>query len=369
MDTLINPLSNPKGVKLLCELCAKPAFMLCSKCRVTHYCCVDHQNIDFIGIHEKICQLLIPLRTPIPFSSGSEDDREKLRQERNQTRKEMIILTCNAGQKLIFEEKYEYAIPAIMQSLKFSIKVFGISSIELVPSYLSLGEACIGLGRLSQAEEYLSQAQWTILKTPECKDELKSRLYRNLGMLYAKQDNEVKALESLAECVYYASCAYGTDDVRTTSGYFHMANIFHQQNKLDTALSLYSNLTSLWHNHLVNIVQEQLAEPKQLKGVGPAQFTTNPVQCISIDETQAAEAVQILTAILNVFEKRSVSITEDACGKLYFTLAMLYFVMNDGALAEEFRSKSLVYLEQLKSDSETTLDLSKFKNAITELKS
>ena len=56
----------------------------------------------------------------------------------------MIELTSTVGQKLLFEGKYEYAIPAAMQSLKFSIEVYGIASIELVPSYLILGEACIG---------------------------------------------------------------------------------------------------------------------------------------------------------------------------------------------------------------------------------
>ena len=58
--------------------------------------------------------------------------------------KQLIELTRTAGQKLLFERKYEYAIPAAMQSLKFSIDVYGLSSIELVPSYLILGEACIG---------------------------------------------------------------------------------------------------------------------------------------------------------------------------------------------------------------------------------
>lgn len=33
----INPLANPKGVKLLCELCQKPAFVQCTDCRVTYY--------------------------------------------------------------------------------------------------------------------------------------------------------------------------------------------------------------------------------------------------------------------------------------------------------------------------------------------
>ena len=59
----------------------------------------------------------------------------------------------------------------------------------------------LGLGRLAQAEEYLSQAQWTVVKTPECKNEIKSRLHRNLGMLYATQGNFEEASRHLAEDV------------------------------------------------------------------------------------------------------------------------------------------------------------------------
>jgi hypothetical protein len=33
----LNPLSNPKGTNLTCELCQKPAFIQCTKCRVTYY--------------------------------------------------------------------------------------------------------------------------------------------------------------------------------------------------------------------------------------------------------------------------------------------------------------------------------------------
>ena len=56
----------------------------------------------------------------------------------------MIDLTRTTGQKLLFEGKHEQAVPAAMQSLRFAIDVHGLASIELVPSYLILGEASIG---------------------------------------------------------------------------------------------------------------------------------------------------------------------------------------------------------------------------------
>ena len=36
----VNPLATPKGLKLLCELCQKPAHVQCINCRVTYYWCV-----------------------------------------------------------------------------------------------------------------------------------------------------------------------------------------------------------------------------------------------------------------------------------------------------------------------------------------
>ena len=56
----------------------------------------------------------------------------------------MIDLTRTTGQKLLFEGKHEQAVPAAMQSLRFSIDIHGLDSIELVPSYLILAEASIG---------------------------------------------------------------------------------------------------------------------------------------------------------------------------------------------------------------------------------
>lgn len=61
-----------------------------------------------------------------------------------QKQKQMIELCRTEGQKLLFEGKYDRVVPAAMESLKFAIEVYGLSSIELVPSYLILGEASIG---------------------------------------------------------------------------------------------------------------------------------------------------------------------------------------------------------------------------------
>jgi len=56
----------------------------------------------------------------------------------------MVELTRTTCQKLLFEGKHEQAVPAAMQSLRFTVELYGLASVELVLSYLMLGEASIG---------------------------------------------------------------------------------------------------------------------------------------------------------------------------------------------------------------------------------
>ncbi|XP_078414262.1 zinc finger MYND domain-containing protein 12 isoform X2 [Cetorhinus maximus] len=241
LSSPIYPLSNPKGVKLECEMCQKTAYVMCSQCRVTYYCDVAHQEADWNGIHEKICQLLIPIRTAPTFLSSAKE-RKHNEEQLIQRQKHLINLTRTVAQKLLFEGKHEEAVPGALQSLRFATSVYGSTSAELVPSQLLLAEASIGLGQLDEAEEYLSQAQWTVMRTTECVNATQYKLYRNLGLLYtAKGDNE-KALWYFADDIYHATQVFSASDVHTAGGYFHMANVFYRMKKMDIADSLYSEM-------------------------------------------------------------------------------------------------------------------------------
>lgn len=76
MALRLNPLSTAKGKKFTCEMCGKAATLACQHCRVTYFCGIEHQSVDWFGIHEKICQLLGSLRTLRP-TLGSEDERQR----------------------------------------------------------------------------------------------------------------------------------------------------------------------------------------------------------------------------------------------------------------------------------------------------
>ena len=56
-------------------------------------------------------------------------------------------------------------------------------------------------GQQREAEQYLSQAQWTVLKTKEASPSLKSQLHRNLGLLATAKGDFMSARKHLAEDV------------------------------------------------------------------------------------------------------------------------------------------------------------------------
>lgn len=345
----LNPLANPKGTNLNCELCQKPAFIQCTKCRVTYYCGVEHQKADWVGIHDKICQSLIALRQAAPFLP-SEEERQKREKHILMKKTHMIDLTRTTGQKLLFEGRHEQAVPAAMQSLRFAIDVHGLDSIELVPSYLILGEASIGLGRLSQAEEYLAQAQWTVLKTPSCSNAIKSKLYRNLGLLYAAKGEYEDSLRQLADDIYHASEEFNTDDIRTSGGYFHMANVFFRQGRMEIADSLYRQVSNIWYNHLQKIVKIRTKTPDTPQGIGPLITESSDEKEDTLDEAQEAEAIQVLNAIYDMQEHQQTRRPQDLA-TICHALAMLYFILMDIPKAKEFGRKAVVASEGHPDDS------------------
>ncbi|XP_050017308.1 zinc finger MYND domain-containing protein 12 isoform X2 [Alexandromys fortis] len=319
---VIYPLAVPKGRRLCCEVCEAPAERMCTACTVTYYCGPVHQKADWASIHEKICQLLIPLRTTMPFYN-SEEERQHGLQQLQKRQKHLIEFCYTVAQKYLFEGRHEDAVPAALHSLRFRMNMHGLSSVELVPAYLLLAEASLGLGRIVQAEEYLSQARWTVLKSTDCSNATHSLLHRNLGLLYMAKENHEEARYHLANDIYFASCAFGTEDIRTSGGYFHLANVFHGLKKMELADTLYTKARS----------QQADLLGKQL------------VNDTGLDEAQEAEAIQTLTSILSIRESTS----DKAPQKTVFvlkTLSMLYFLMLECSKAKEYASRALSLAEE-----------------------
>ncbi|KYO30032.1 zinc finger MYND domain-containing protein 12 isoform X1 [Alligator mississippiensis] len=359
------PLALPRGRGRHCELCGAAAQLRCGACGVTYYCDADHQKADWDSIHEKICPLLTPVRTSVPFFS-SEKERKHGAEQLLRRQKYIADLTYEVAQKFLYEGKHEEAIPAALHSLRFSISIYGSNSVKLVPAYLILAEASTGLGHLTQADEYLSQAQWIVLKTPDCTNAIQSKLHRNLGLVYAAKGDFEQSLYHLANDIYFASCAFGTHDTSTSGGYFHMANVFFRQNKMDIADSLYSEATDIWHAHFSRLIQIQSQTLKSATEIdilaGDVEASEEPLT----GEAQQAEASQILNAILDIREQAPKQ-KPDKMAIVLHALAMLHYFTMDLPKAHELGVKASLITQQLQNqdlleDIRCLLKLIKSKN-------
>jgi len=307
----INQLARPKGAKYDCEVCGKPATLKCSDCP-TFYCTQEHFDIDWRGIRNLIAQDIVVLRER-PKMIGSEEERDRRAEELMGIRKELLELCTETSQKFLVQGKYELAVPGALQSLKFAIEVFGSEATELVPSYLLLAEANLGLRRLKIAEEFLSLANWNILKHPQAGSSMMSNLQRNFGRLYAAQQRYNEALQAFATDIYHSSKEFGPENIRSAPSYFHMGRVFQSHQKLDRAASFYAKVIDIYTTFLENWLGDSSGD-----------------QSVDITAVEMEEAIEIIKHITEHREKRGEedtnekTRTETAEGRYALGLILIY---------------------------------------------
>jgi tetratricopeptide (TPR) repeat protein len=310
----INQLARPKAAKYECEVCGKAATLKCSKCP-TYYCTQEHFDIDWRGIRHLIFEDIVVLRQR-PKVIGSEEEREKRAQELMGIRKELLELCTETAQKFLVQGKYELAVPGALQSLKFAIEVHGSEATELVPSYLLLAEANLGLRRLKIAEEFLSLANWNILKHPQAGASMMSNLQRNFGRLYAAQQRYNEALQAFATDIYHSSLEFGPENIRSAPSYFHMGRVFQSHQKSERAASFYAKVVDVYTVFLEGWLGQ-----------------SNGEQSSEITAVEVEEAIEIVKHITEYRERRSDedqaerSKVETAEGR--YTMGLLYVYTGD----------------------------------------
>ncbi|XP_009994858.1 PREDICTED: zinc finger MYND domain-containing protein 12 [Chaetura pelagica] len=305
---------------------------------------VDHQKADWVSIHKEICQLLIPIQTPLPFLL-TENERKQRREQLVERQKHVLGLVQRRAQGLVWEGRHPEAIPAALQAVRLGAEVHGSDSVQLVPSYLLLAEASTGAGCLQEASKYLSQAEWIVLSTPSCSDAVRSQVQRALGLFCVAEGNLDQALHHLANDVYLASSTFGLRSLEVSGGYFHMANIFSRQNKLDIANSLYTEVTAICHSWLLSLVQAQeqilQAEPETSPFAEDREVSGD-----QMSEAQQEEAARVLGVVLGVREQAPKQQPGETSRVLH-ALAMLWYLSRDFSKAREMGLKALDLVKQL----------------------
>jgi len=214
----LNTLAFPKGKHPRCDLTGVPATVQLETPQVTlYYATREHAEQAWHGIINKIAPLLGPLRSQAGMI-GSEEDRAKREYTLNMSKRALVDLCSQEAAQFLADGRYALAIPGAIQAITFLKDLFGEGAGELIPPYLLLAEANLGLGRFQQAEEFLSLANWSVLKSSGCPNAVRSQLHRNFGKLYSAQGKHAEALGELTKDVYWSSLEFGPEHVNTSAG-------------------------------------------------------------------------------------------------------------------------------------------------------
>ena len=171
---------------------------------------------------------------------GSEEERARREEELKAIRLELLDLCIQTAQGFLVKANYQLAVPGALQALKLAREIYGHEALQVVPSQLLLAEAFLGhkdMEKRQAAEEFLSLANWNLLKNKDASHSMMSQLHRNFGRLYTAQIRYNEALHAFATDIYYSSLEHGPEHIRTAPSYFHMGRVFQNTQKSKGAAS------------------------------------------------------------------------------------------------------------------------------------
>ncbi|CAM9457164.1 unnamed protein product, partial [Ascophyllum nodosum] len=357
----LNQLAFHKGGIPKCDLSGQPATVACITPNITLYYASEEQvEQAWHGIMHKISPLIGSLRATPPII-GTEEERARREYTIQMSKRALIDLCQQEASKFLVKGRYDLAVPGAIQALTFSKEVFGQGSIEMVPPYLILSEANLGLGLLHNAEQFLSMANWSILKTPHCSNSLRSQvfgrsihrlihllatlhtshseclpcvpvnlkqLHRNFGKLLTAQNKLDEAIGAFSKDIYCSSLEVGPEHIDASAGYFLVANIFYAQRKVESALAFYDKVVDIWYKFLAS-----------------ARSDTSLVK--NINEAQLSEGMDMLTRVLNT-RVNLLGDTHIATGEARCTLGYLKVFVGDRTEAiEHLKTASEIYTHHL----------------------
>ena len=93
-----------------------------------------------------------------------------------------------------------------------------------------------------------------------------------------------EALQQLAHDIYFSSLEVGPEHIDTAAGYFHMANIFRSQNRVENSLAFYDKVVDIWYKFLANV-------------------RSNTQDIDMLGEAQISEAMDMLKTVWQIREK------------------------------------------------------------------
>lgn len=276
--------------------------------------------------------------------------------------------------------------------MKFSKDVYGDLSIEVVEPYLCLAQISLGTKQLSDGEkvlpavqlhkiaglcynlfiflfQYLAQAKWNIINSPNSSDHIKARLHSLSGQLYLIKGDFTQARTEFAQMIYYNTRSNGAESIAASVGYCFLGEAFLQENKVENALASFDKVVDIWYKYLSGIyakVESGEAEAKlgaigetaklvsqQLaKEVAPKSKSSDEATIVEINTNVSYENQLDGHKQLNgILEHRRSLLGSNhiATGEVHYTLGLFeFFFSGDAATAAgHLKSAKNIYSEQL----------------------
>ena len=128
----------------------------------------------------------------------------------------------------------------LLRALIYVQNTFGELSMETAQSYGLLGKFYLLNGQYNDCLEQYNKALDIISSINELNNPKLSTYYNNLGILFSKMNNFVKAESYLKESLKIAQSAYGEDNLETTNCYANLGALYNNLGKYEEAVDFFN---------------------------------------------------------------------------------------------------------------------------------
>lgn len=319
---------------------------------VQTYNIVGPGTVDWVGLEQKFYELKGYLSEPSLSFSNSSAQRSKQRQNVELGLEAIIEVALSQSNVLLQDGDFRGALERGLKTLQFVQEMYGPNSIEQIEPYFLLAKANQYLKRYKQAEEFLSIAQWTIIKNVQTPPHVRAELHQNFGLLYVGKGNIEKSIDHLATSVYYLALLHGSDHLITSFGYFNLGNVFASQGKMDAATDFLRNVTEIWHTHLLEVVhQEHTFNREDADSVDGEDVKENrQINALEdLDEDKIHEAGRMFEQVLHIQMDRYGE-NHIETGKIFLVLGLYQWYTGELKKSRECLEKSISIMQRVLGD-------------------
>eukprot|EP00906_Rhabdomonas_costata_P024754 RCo035538 len=295
--------------------------------------------VDWNSLESKFQELTSMLNAPSSGLNASQA-RQKQKQQVEQAIETLLEMAQGEARRLLVEGNAQASVEGGLRSLKLKEAYYGSGSLQLVPCYFHLARTNQFLDKFKQAEEFLSLAQWTILRHPTCEVALKAELHQTFGLLYASDGRLEPALKQLAQATYYLALLNGPHHILTSFGYFDLGNVFAAKANMDSAMAFYEKVKEIWAGHLEAVFSRPAKAAEGDDDEAAARDTLEHRSPASFGEENVQDGLKMIRGIVGLQTERF-GLVHPATGRAELILALYFRWIDDNEHAQECLERAL----------------------------